>query len=99
MTSLARVRNSIRPCWEGKSSSCRPAGEAGLQRAGVGGLAPKVTPPFPGFPSPLPEMRDSAIRMLPLLSRSCPPYETGNSCCPQTGHSHTAAYVEAKLGS
>lgn len=95
MTSVVRGRSSISPCWEGKSSLTDLLVRHGCR----GGLAPKVTLPFPGFPSPLPEMRNSAIRMLPLLSQPCPPYETENSCCPQTGHSHTAVYVEAKLGS
>ena len=47
----------------------------------------------PNFPSPLPEMRDAALKMLPppkkkmlpLLSWSCPSLGTANSCCCSDG--------------
>lgn len=64
---------------------------AQLQRTNVGGLPPKVTLLFPGFPLPLSEIRDSVSKMLPLQSQSCPSPGTWNSCPAQTGHSHTAA--------
>lgn len=65
----------------------------------MGGLLPKVTLLFPGFPLPLPEIRDSITKMLPLQSGPAGPQGPGTAAPAQTGHSHTAAGAEAKLHS
>lgn len=61
----------------------------------------------PNFSSPLPEMRDAALKMLPPPKKKCCPYCPGlalpwgqrTAAATQTGHSHTAVCTEVKLGS